>query len=84
MENEIIHDKEGNRFYTLVEGKEAHLYYTKADNNTLDFTHTYVPVELRGHGIAGKIVKEGLEFAKENNYKIIPTCSYVETYYAEA
>ncbi len=77
MDYKIIHDPENNIFYTAIEGKEAYLRYLVLDNNTLDLVKTYVPPELRGRGIAGIIVRFGLEYAKKNNKKIIPTCSYV-------
>jgi hypothetical protein len=46
----------------------------------MDMIKTYVPPELRGKGIAAKIVHAGLLFASENSLKVIPSCSYVESY----
>ncbi len=80
MEFEIIHDKINQSFYSEIEGRRALLDYIMRDDEVIDFTHTYVPIELRGKGIAAKIVREGLEYAKENNFKVIPSCSYVEAY----
>ncbi len=77
---EIKHDKENQRFYTIVEGREAYLQYLKIDSASLDYYKTYVPSELRGKGIAGEIVESALNYARENNLKIVPTCSYVETF----
>lgn len=77
---EIKHDKDNQRFFALVEGREAYLQYLKIDLTTLDYYKTYVPYELRGKGIAGKIVESALNYARENNLKIVPTCSYVETF----
>ena len=80
MEFEIIHDKENQKFYAIVDGVESHLMYNMIGNDVINFNHTYVPNQLRGQGIAGKIVKKGLEYAKGNNLKIIPSCSYVYDY----
>ena len=80
MDTEIIHNEDENKFYAIVNGKEAYLRYLLQDDKTMNTIKTYVPPELRGHGIAGKVVFAALEFAKQKGYKVIPTCSYVETY----
>ena len=80
MEDEILHDKEENKFYKIVNGKEAYLRYIMLDNKTIDMIKTYVPPELRGQGLAAEVVFAGMNFAKENNLNVIPTCSYVETF----
>jgi predicted GNAT family acetyltransferase len=81
MNIHIEHDEEINQFFSKIDGKISYLKYTLLpDKKTLNLRMTYVPPELRGQQIAGKIVKFALEYAKENNYKIIPSCSYVEAY----
>ncbi|MBA3813207.1 MAG: N-acetyltransferase [Alphaproteobacteria bacterium] len=77
----IEHDKKNHQFFSMVEGKKALLDYTiLPDGKTLDYYHTYVPPELRGHEIAGNIVKFALDYAVENHYRVIPSCSYVHSY----
>jgi len=76
---EVIHDIEKQKFFVVIDGLESHLEYVKVEN-VLNLNHTYVPSELRGKGIAGKIVKAALTYAEENNLKIIPSCSYVADY----
>ncbi|WP_276496389.1 GNAT family N-acetyltransferase [Pontibacter litorisediminis] len=81
MSVNIIHDEDDFRFYMPFEGdEEAELTYTYTEDQIMDFDHTFVPDSQRGKGLAGKLVKEGLEFAKSNNYKIIPSCPVVEAY----
>jgi len=79
MDFEIKHDTEQNRFVSYVEGCEAVAEYTLKDS-VIDLYRTFTSPELRGKGIAGKLVKFALEHAKENNLKVIPTCSYVKGY----
>lgn len=79
MDIEIKHDLELNRFVTVVDGYESVVEYSLKEN-ILDLFRTFTPTELRGKGIAGKLVKFALEHAKSNNLKIIPTCSYVKAY----
>lgn len=77
----IVHDKENNQFVSEVEGKISHLkYVVLSDGKILDYVSTYVPPELRGRQIAGQIVKFALDYAKENNYRVIPSCSYVHAF----
>lgn len=78
MDLSIKQDK--NRFYVEINGKTSELQYKKIDEKTLDYQRTFVPEELREQGIAGKIVKHALEYAKENDYKIIPSCDFVQHY----
>ena len=70
---EIINDKSNNVFISKVDGKEAYLRYVIRGEDLIDFTYTYTPPELRGKGLAEKIVKIGFEYAKKNNLKVIPT-----------
>jgi predicted GNAT family acetyltransferase len=74
---EIIHNKDERKFYGIINGVEAHLIYDEPEENILNYYHTYVPNELRGKGIAGKLVAFALKYAKANNKKIIPSCSFV-------
>jgi len=80
MNIEVKHDELDNRFFTLVNGKEAYLRYMISGNGEMNMIKTYVPPELRGHGLAAEVVKAGLVYAREKGYKVIPSCSYVETY----
>jgi predicted GNAT family acetyltransferase len=77
----IDHDQTDNKFFIVEDGSEAYLRYMMVDNNnTMDMIKTYVPPELRDRGIAGELVKTGLNFAEMNNLRIIPTCSYVAAF----
>ena len=40
--------------------------------------HTFVPPEMRGKGIAGKLVDALIADAREQGFRIAPNCSYVE------
>ncbi|MCF8368167.1 MAG: N-acetyltransferase [Bacteroidales bacterium] len=70
----------GNKFFTLTEGLESYMEYEVYDPSTVVFTHTWVPEELRGKGLAKEIIKEGLDWAMENKFEIIPACSAVRIY----
>ncbi|MBI9073390.1 MAG: N-acetyltransferase [Melioribacteraceae bacterium] len=78
---DVLHDKENNRFVYSVDNIEAQLKYHDLGNNTLEYYSTFVPNELRGQGIAGKLVKFAADYAKENGIKVVPTCSFVVKFY---
>lgn len=80
MTENIIHDEEDLRFYLPFEKGEAELTYTYPETEVMDFDHTFVPEHCRGQGVADKLVQCGLEFARNNNYKVIPSCPVVGAY----
>ncbi|HED07178.1 MAG TPA: N-acetyltransferase [Ignavibacteria bacterium] len=73
----IINDEKNNLFVAEIEGKEAYLRYAMRGEDVIDFIYTYTPPELRGKGLAEKIVEAGFKHAKENSLKVIPTCPYI-------
>ncbi|MFD2247886.1 GNAT family N-acetyltransferase [Pontibacter ruber] len=77
---DIIHDEADLRFYANTGEEQAELTYTYTEEGAMDFDHTFVPESHRGQGIADKLVKTGLEHAREKNCKVIPSCPVVEAY----
>jgi len=77
--NEVIKDKQGSRFVLEVEGKEVYLLYAE-DKEIIDLYSTYTPTNLRGRGLAAKVVAVAFEYAKKNNLKVIPGCWYVRKF----
>ena len=78
MKTEVIH--EDNRFIKTVDGLDCELEYLIPEEGLINFFHTYLPEPLRGKGLAMEIIKEGLDFAINNKYKIIPSCSAVRSF----
>ncbi|MDR1033541.1 MAG: N-acetyltransferase [Bifidobacteriaceae bacterium] len=42
--------------------------------------HTKVAPEFSGYGIGSKLARTMIEFAKDEGYKILPTCPFIESY----
>lgn len=78
-EDPIQHDAESGKFYIQKDGDEAYLMYQE-EGTVLDFYETYVPTRFRGQGIAARVVETALVYARDNGYKVRPTCPYVATY----
>lgn len=68
-----------HRFETWIDGKLSKLDYIQ-DGKNFVITHVGVQPELRGQGIAGRIVQAGLEYAKERSLRVVPMCSYAAAY----
>lgn len=76
---EVKHNPAANRFEAVVDG---HLSVCEYDRNgdQMVFTHTFVPGELRGRGIAEKLVRAALAFARQEKLGVVPACSYVAVF----
>jgi len=77
MDLDIEHDIDNNRFVAETEHGQATLEYLRADQDTLDYTSTFVPVEDRGDGLGEKLVLYALDWAEENDFHVIATCPFV-------
>jgi len=71
----ITHDTLAHRFEIHVDGQVCALDYDLA-KACMTITHTRVPNVLSGQGLAGSLVREALETARERGWKVIPACSY--------
>lgn len=78
--NEVILNTDKNRFELKVDNKVAIIEFDKLDPNILDLKHTEVPETLVGKGIGSNLINGALQYIKNNNLKIIPSCSFVQNY----
>jgi len=72
--NGVLH-----RLELKTEGSIAFIKY-KLLRNELFLIHTEVPPALEGKGVGTALVQKTLQFAKDNNYKIVPLCPFVQAY----
>ena len=79
MDIEVKHDKENDRFVAEIEGNKAYLSYNVNDD-IIDLSYAFTPTELRGKGIAKIVAEYAFNYAKENNLRVIPSCSYVRAF----
>lgn len=75
----VRHNPAANRFEAKV-GPHLGVADYALEEGRITFTHTYVPTALRGQGIAEKLVRAGLAFAAAEKLKVVPQCSYVESF----
>jgi len=76
---DIEHQAAQQRFACSVDGQICIADYRLADG-VMAMTHTYVPANLEGRGIAAALVAAALAYAREHRLKVDPLCSYVRVY----
>ena len=76
----IEHDKDYQQFSIALGEDDAELAYATPDDQVIDFTHTYVPEDARGKGIANQLIREGLKYAEEHGLKVIASCTAVKSF----
>jgi len=79
MEVNIIDNKEKKRFEFKIEDNLSFVEYIVAQDK-IYLTHTEVPKELEGKGIASEMIKQIFKKIKEENLKLIPLCPFVAGY----
>jgi predicted GNAT family acetyltransferase len=79
MDVDVVHRPERSRFEAEVEGGVAFLSYERA-GDTAVMTHTIVPRELEGRGIAGRLAETAVGWARGEGLEIEPQCSYVRSW----
>lgn len=79
MEHILSENKEKKRFEANIEGKTAIIEYIRTKDK-MYLTHTEVPKELEGKGIASEMVKEVLKQIEEEGLKLVPLCPFVAGY----
>ncbi len=76
----INHQPERARFVSVIDNQEARLEYDLMPRHGINFTYTFVPEALRGQGIAEKLVRTGLAWAREQGFEIEASCWYVRRF----
>ncbi|MDX2073960.1 MAG: GNAT family N-acetyltransferase [Alphaproteobacteria bacterium] len=68
-----------NRYELITDGHVSVAEYV-LEGSTLTITRVFVPDELRGQGVAAKLMEAVISDAGERNLHIVPVCSYAQTY----
>jgi len=77
---EIEHQPSRQRFVHESGGYSAVLEYVMLTRDRIDFKRTFVPEELRGRGIAERLVRTGLAWARAQGYAIEASCWYAQRF----
>lgn len=77
---ELINNEDQKRYEFHIDGHTARVEYILTKDNKIYLTHTEVPRELEGKGIASALVKKVLSEVKNSGRKLVPLCPYVAQY----
>lgn len=69
-------DGRGRYVIDLGQGAEAEMNFRRYDD-VMTITHTGVPPQFEGRGIAAQLVHRAVADARAGGFKILPACSYV-------
>jgi uncharacterized protein len=75
----VTHSEEARRFEATVDGLRAFLTYRRFPNR-LVLQHTEVPAPLEGKGLAAKLTRTALDFARATHLRVVPLCPYVSSF----
>jgi predicted GNAT family acetyltransferase len=68
------------RQFEIQLGQEMGLLAYRQRPGQIELMHTEVPMAERGKGIGEKIVTFALEYARQNQLQVIPSCRFVQAY----
>lgn len=75
----VVHNEREQQFELVAESRKSLLAYHRTPG-VIYFDHTEVPPELEGQGIAAKMTRAALNFARAKGLRVVPACSYVAAY----
>ena len=76
----IQHKEDRNEgiFYIEQNGEELAEMTYSLEKGKMVINHTEVDESLRGKNIGFQLVAQGVEYARQENLKILPLCEYAE------
>ena len=75
----FVHNAAAKRFEVTVDGKAAFSKYLLVGEKFI-VEHTEVPVELENKGLASRIVRTALDYARAQNYRVMPLCPFTAAF----
>lgn len=79
MISQVQHLNKEHKFVINSDTEQAVLVYELFDDR-VNFTSTFVPNELRGKGLAEKLVRHGISWAESANLEVEASCWYVQKF----
>ena len=72
---QVVHNPSESRFEVTLDGQMAIATYRLRDGRMI-INHTEVPPHLRRQGIAARIMRAALDYARSNSLQVFPACPY--------
>ena len=75
----VTNNEKESQFEVRSNGSLAVAAY-ELEPGLITFTHTSVPPELSGRGIANELARTGLDYARDKGLRVVAACSFIEKY----
>jgi predicted GNAT family acetyltransferase len=75
----VSNNEQSSRFEATVDGLRSLITYRRFPDR-LVLQHTEVPAPLEGKGLAAKLTRAALDFARANHLRVVPLCPYVSRF----
>lgn len=79
MEYQLINNESDRRYEFRIDDAIAKIEYT-CSGGKIYLTHTEVPIELEGKGIASSLVRKVLADIQQKGLELVPLCPFVGAY----
>jgi uncharacterized protein len=79
----VVRNDDKSRYEILVDGHVAGFADFRMRGDRQVFVHTEIDPELRGRDLAATLVREALDDARTNRYRVVPRCPYVAEFIEE-
>ena len=77
---QVKDNKEKKRFELDRGGKTSIVDYIPTNQGVIYLTHTEVPKELEGQGIASELLSGVFQILSERELSLVPICPFVKSY----
>jgi predicted GNAT family acetyltransferase len=76
---DVVDNTAEHRFEIKLEGHTAFAEY-RLVHGAIILPHTEVPPAFEGRGIAGRLARYAMQYARDRELKVIPLCPYMAAY----
>ena len=78
----VTHNESARRFEAVVHGLTAFIVY-KILPGRMVIQHTEVPPELEARGLAARLTRAALDYARSKKFEVVPACPYTAAFIAK-
>ena len=75
----VTRNEQAHRFEATVDGLRSLLVY-RLSRDRIALLHTEVPAPLEGKGLAAKLTRTALDFARSHHLLVVPLCPYASSF----
>jgi predicted GNAT family acetyltransferase len=75
----VVDNTADHRFEIALDGDVAFAEY-RLVHGAIILPHTVVPEAFEGKGVAGRLARYAMQYARDHDLKVIPLCAYMAAY----